>query len=71
MDCDLDTAVPDWLIEHPSLDRLFGELGIAEACGGKSLGYVCRERGHDPERVLRLIRERLETHPGRSDIRRG
>lgn len=28
MDCDLDTTVPDWIIEHPQVQAVFDELGI-------------------------------------------
>jgi regulator of cell morphogenesis and NO signaling len=50
--CDLDTSVPDWIIEHPRTLAMFQELGIDYSCGGKSLGYACRERGLDAEAVL-------------------
>jgi hypothetical protein len=44
MDCvDLDSSVPDWLIEHPGLLALFQELGIDYCCGGKSLRTACRK----------------------------
>jgi regulator of cell morphogenesis and NO signaling len=55
--CDLDTSVPDWVIEHPEALAVFRELGIDYSCGGKSLGYTCRERGLDAEAVLvKLLR---------------
>ena len=54
MDCvDLDSSVPDWLIEHPGLLALFRELGIDYCCGGKSLRTACREKGLNPQEVLR------------------
>ena len=54
---DLDTSVPDWGIEHPDTLTVFQQLGIDYCCGGKSLGYACRERGLDAEAVLaKLLR---------------
>lgn len=50
--CDLDTSVPDWIIEHHETLAVFQELGIDYSCGGKSLAYACRERGLDAEAVL-------------------
>jgi regulator of cell morphogenesis and NO signaling len=54
--CDLDTSVPDWLIDHPETLAVFQELGIDYACGGKSLAFACREREHDPPNVLEKLR---------------
>lgn len=57
--CDLDTAVPDWIIEHPETLPVFQQFGIDYSCGGKSLAYACRERGLDATMVLRELRSRL------------
>jgi iron-sulfur cluster repair protein YtfE (RIC family) len=55
--CDLDTAVPDWVIDHPETLSIFQELGIDYHCGGKSLAYACHERGLDTDWVMaRLLR---------------
>ena len=55
--CDLDTPVPEWVIDHPETLAVFQALGIDYCCGGKSLGYACRERGLDAEAGLeRLLR---------------
>lgn len=55
--CDLDSSVPDWVIERPETLAVFQELRIDYSCGGKSLEYACRERGLDAEAVLaRLLR---------------
>ncbi len=51
-DCDLDTAVPDWVIDHPETLLLFQQLGIDTSCGGKSLRYACLQRGLDGPAVL-------------------
>ena len=59
-DCDLDTAVPDWLIEHPGLLGLFETLSLEYSCGGKSLGTACREAGLEPREVMELIRTEVE-----------
>lgn len=63
--CDLDTSVPDWIIEHPETLTLFEQLGIDYCCGGKSLGFACRERGLDAIMVLSKVRRRIESrHEG-------
>ena len=53
--CDLDTSVPDWIIEHPGTLPVFQELGIDTSCGGKSLGYLCLQRGLNAEEVLATL----------------
>jgi regulator of cell morphogenesis and NO signaling len=58
--CDLDTSVPDWIIEHPETLALFLELGIDCSCGGKSLAYACRERGLNTAVVLKELRRCLK-----------
>ena len=32
-DCDLETSVPDWIIDHPETFAVFQELGI---CNGSA-----------------------------------
>jgi regulator of cell morphogenesis and NO signaling len=59
-DCDLDTSVSDWVIEHPATLAVFQELGIDYCCGGKSLGFECRQRGLDAEAVLATLLRRLD-----------
>jgi len=58
-DCDLDTSVPDWLLDHPETRAVFDELGVDQHCGGKSLAYACREAGLDPRAVLARLLEVL------------
>jgi iron-sulfur cluster repair protein YtfE (RIC family) len=53
--CDLDTSVPDWVIEHPETLTVFQELGIDTSCGGKSLGFACRVQGLDEQAVLEKL----------------
>ena len=55
-ECDLDTSVPDWVVEHPATLAVFQEFGIDSSCGGKSLEYVCRQQGLDAEMVLTKLR---------------
>ena len=59
-DCDLDTSVPDWMIEHPETYAVFQELGIDYCCGGKSLEYACQERRLDEQAVLEKLYQRIE-----------
>lgn len=54
---DLESSVPDWLIEYPDLLPLFEELGIDYSCRGKSLEIPCPERGLDPYVVVARLRE--------------
>ncbi len=63
-DCNLDTAVPDWIIEHPDTLAVFEELGIDYSCGGRSLEYACRERGLDAAIVLARLRTVIEPSAG-------
>lgn len=60
MNCELHDSLPDWIIEHPETQPLFVELGLDTSCGGKSLEYLCRQQGHDPQRVLERIRQVLD-----------
>jgi len=62
MKCDLDTAVPDWVIEHPDALAVFESLGIDYCCGGKSLAAACRERGLDAVVVLKKLQAIIEEH---------
>lgn len=58
--CDLDTSVPDWIIEHPETLALFQELGIDYCCGGKSLACACREQGLSLNIVMSKLLSRIE-----------
>ncbi len=58
-DCDQDTSVPDWVIDHPEVLPVFERLGIDYSCGGKSLEYACNERGLDVRQVLGEINEAI------------
>lgn len=55
MNCDLDTSVPDWIIDHPESAAVFDELRIDTSCGGKSLRYLCQQKYLDPGTVLERL----------------
>ena len=55
MNCDLDTSVPDWIIDHPKSAAAFAELQIDTSCGGKSLKYLCQQNDLDPGTVLERL----------------
>ncbi len=65
--CDLDTSPADWVIDHPETLEVFRELCIETCCPGKSLGYLCRQRGLDAAAVLATLLRRVEA--SRSDKR--
>jgi len=56
-ECSLETSVPDWVIDHPETLAVFQELAIDFSCGGKSLGFACRERGLSEQHVLSKLHE--------------
>jgi regulator of cell morphogenesis and NO signaling len=60
MDCDLDTSIPDWIIEHPETTAVFNEFELDISCAGKSLRYVCHQRGLDPPTVLQRLQAVIE-----------
>lgn len=62
-DCDFDTPVPDWIIEHPQTLAVFQELGIDYSCGGKSLAYACHQQGLDAQVVLAKLLTCLDATP--------
>ncbi|MBV12203.1 DUF542 domain-containing protein [Rubinisphaera sp.] len=56
-ECSLDASVPDWVIDHPEALAVFQKLGIDYSCGGKSLGFDCREQGLPEQHVLSKLHE--------------
>lgn len=56
---DLDSSVPDWLVEHPGLLRLVEQLGIDYCCAGKSLRTAAQNAGLDPAEVLNQLRQAI------------
>jgi len=61
MDCDLETSIPDWIIEHPEASSVFQELGLDVSCGGKSLAWVATSSGLDPQSVLHQLRAAIDS----------
>ena len=59
---DLDTSIPDWLIDHPETAPVFREWGLDTSCAGKSLEYVCQQQGHDPRVVLEQLVRAVTAH---------
>lgn len=59
--CDLDTSIPDWIIDHPETASVLREFGIDDSCGGKSLGYVCDQQGIDGKLVLKMLQRTIRT----------
>lgn len=57
--CDLDSSVPDWIIEHPETMAVFEALGIDCSCGGRSLAYACQQQGLHATAVLARLRQAL------------
>ena len=70
--CNLETSVPDWVIDHPRALSYFKELQIDYCCGGKSLEFACREKHLDPHAVLaklyHLLEGSQETNTDRPEI---
>ena len=60
-DCNFDTSVPDWIIEHPETWSVFQEFGIDCSCGGKSLRYVCDQQGIDGKIVLKTLHQKIKS----------
>lgn len=60
---DLDSSPVDWAIDHPSVAKIFDELGIDYSCPGKSLAGQCERLGLDPAEVLRRLREAAISGP--------
>jgi regulator of cell morphogenesis and NO signaling len=59
----IDDAVVDWAIEYAESITVFEKHGIEYCCGGKSLAWVCEQRGLDPQVVLREIKEAIGVTP--------
>lgn len=56
---DLDSSIPDWLIDHPETEPVFRELGLDTSCAGKSLEYVCQQQGLNPRGVLERLKQAI------------
>ena len=52
----VETTVGEVVSERPGLSGVFENLGIDFCCGGKNtLAEACREKGLDPETVLKVL----------------
>lgn len=56
MVCTLEDSAVDWVIEHPEVATELQDLRIDVSCGGKSLQYLCEQRGLDPQTVFERLR---------------
>ncbi len=65
--CDLETSVPDWIIDHPETLVVFQEFGIDTSCGGKSLRYACHQQRLDEQLVLAKLLCHLDASPRNDD----
>jgi regulator of cell morphogenesis and NO signaling len=52
---DRDSSLPDWVIDVPGSAAVFARFGLDASCGGKSLDYVCRQAGLNPEVVFEAL----------------
>jgi iron-sulfur cluster repair protein YtfE (RIC family) len=59
MQCDLETSVPDWVIEYPQSLGIFQKLGIDYSCGGISLDYACQQAGQNAQLVLQQLHQAI------------
>lgn len=70
--CDMESSVPDWVIEYPQALAVFQKLGIDFSCGGKSLEFACRQQGLDTEFVMAKLHKSIEAdHNTASKPRQG
>lgn len=62
MQCDSESSVPDWIIEYPRTQAVFDELRIDCSCGGRSLRFLCEQRGIDPDVVVAALHRAITIH---------
>lgn len=60
MNCDIDSSIPDWIIEYPETSAVFRRLGIDSSCAGKSLQYVCNQLDLSIPDVMQQLQEAIE-----------
>jgi len=65
--CTVDDAVTDWVIDYPMTEAVFQRLGIDHSCGGKSLKYACLKLGLDPQKVLSILYDLIEQQTNSKD----
>ncbi|KLU01541.1 hypothetical protein RISK_006388 [Rhodopirellula islandica] len=61
MKCDLDSSLPEWIVEHPETTKVFQAWGLDTSCAGKSLRYVCIHAGVSPAEVLQELESAVNT----------
>jgi iron-sulfur cluster repair protein YtfE (RIC family) len=69
LEFDIDSAVPDWIVEYPQTLVVFQEFGIDYCYGGKSLDFACKERCIPAATILARIRQVVGRHEGRPATR--
>jgi regulator of cell morphogenesis and NO signaling len=62
---DLDTSVPDWVVDYPAVLPVLEELGIDYCCGGKSLRQACLECDLDPAGVWQQLQQTIRREADR------
>jgi iron-sulfur cluster repair protein YtfE (RIC family) len=60
-DDDAEKSLVDWVIDVPAAQAVFEEFNLDYSCAGKSLAYVCRQRGISLRLVLSKIRGAMES----------
>lgn len=48
----IEDSIVDWVTEYPESIAVFEKQGIDYCCGGKSLLYVCAQKGLNPKSIL-------------------
>ena len=66
--CTVDDAVADWVIDYPMTEAVFQRLGIDYSCGGKSLKYACLKLGLDSQKVLSILYDLIEQQANNMDV---
>lgn len=61
VNCDLNTSIPDWIIDYPETADVFEQLQLDTSCAGKSLDYLCYQRGLCPSVVLQMLKEVIQS----------
>ena len=53
--CDMTSSAVDWIIDYPESLRVLKHFNVDTNCQGKSLEFVCRQQGIDPEEVFQHL----------------
>lgn len=69
LNCDLNSSLPDWVIEHPETAEVFETLGLDVSCGGKSLEYLCDKQSLEPVIVLQQLEDAIHNEQKNSKRR--